>query len=487
MSQGNELHRGPDDSGRRIFIKGLGWVGLGLVSTTLLGGCETILEKIRNRPIRRRLRTGSAVVDNDIAIYRDAVAAMRALPNGDPRSWFAQSAIHGTAGVGFNFCHHGTPHFFSWHRAYLLYFERICQALTGEPKFGLPYWNWNQNPDVHPAFLDPASSLFEGSRVNTSVAGVSNFTDTTLNPIFDDANFFTFGSQIEGTPHNRGHTRIGGIMGGFGSAGDPLFWMHHCMVDYCWAKWNIELENDNTNDPGWNGTSWDHFFDGNGDPASITAGATTLLPLLSYRYECSTIGRFGCSLDLTALSAAEFRKLEARIKKGADVRFDIRLRVPISEARRLIIGRPMELKSQVSADDFAAIVDADAARERVFLSMDYADLPRQNDFFVRAFINLPGADDRTSIDSDHYAGAFSFFGTRMAAGHGQHSHAPSFLINVTETLKKLRRSGRLRNEDPISVQLVALPEGQEFRARGVELNLQGLAFVVSPVTIRQRD
>ena len=22
------------------------------------------------------------------------------------------------------------------------------------------------------------------------------------------------------------------------------------MVDYCWAKWNIELDNDNTNDPG---------------------------------------------------------------------------------------------------------------------------------------------------------------------------------------------------------------------------------------------
>ena len=193
-------HEGLDNSGRRIFIKGLGWVGLGLVSTTLLGGCESILEKIRNRPVRRRLRTGSAAVDNDIAIYREAVAAMKALPNSDPRSWFAQSAIHGTAGVGFNFCHHGTDHFFSWHRAYLLYFERICQALTGEPKFGLPYWNWNRNPDVHSAFLDAGSSLFEGSRVNTSVAGVSNFTDATLNPIFDDTNFFTFGSQIEGTP-----------------------------------------------------------------------------------------------------------------------------------------------------------------------------------------------------------------------------------------------------------------------------------------------
>ena len=66
-------------------------------------------------------------------------------------------------------------------------------------------------------------------------------------------------------------------MGGFGSAGDPLFWMHHCMVDYCWAKWNIELDNDNTNDSGWNSTSWGHFVDGNGNAVNITAGMTTLL------------------------------------------------------------------------------------------------------------------------------------------------------------------------------------------------------------------
>lgn len=483
----NDVFDGLENTGRRVFIKGLGWVGLGLVSATLLGGCESIRESIRNRPIRRRLRIGSAVVDNDIAIYRDAVAAMKALPNSDPRSWFAQAAIHGTAGVGFNLCHHGTQHFFSWHRAYLLYFERICQELTGEPKFGLPYWNWNQNPDLNPAFLDPASTLFDGSRVNTSVAGVSNFTDATLNPIFEDANFFTFGSQIEGTPHNRGHTRIGGTMGGFGSAADPVFWTHHCMVDYCWAKWNIELENDNTNDAGWNGTAWNHFVDGDGNPVNITAGVTTLLPLLSYRYECSTIGKFGCPLDLSALSATEFRQLEARIKKGAEVRYDVKLRVPISGPRRLVIGRPSEVKSDVSTEHFAAIVDADAARERVFLGIDFAQLPQTNDFFVRAFINLPHADRHTPIESEHFAGSFSFFGTQMQAGHGEHSHAPAFLINVTETLKKLSRSGKLRRGEAISVQLVALPEGPRLARTDTDLQLQRLEFIVSPVTIRQRE
>lgn len=483
----NEPWTDLEDPGRRVFISGLGWVGVGLISATLLGGCETLKESIRNRPIRRRLRTGSAAVDNDIAIYRDAVAAMKALPNGDPRSWFAQAAIHGTAGVGFNLCHHGTDHFFSWHRAYLLYFERICQELTGESGFGLPYWNWNQNPDLNPAFLDGSSSLFDGSRVNTSVAGVSNFTDATLNPIFEDGNFFSFGAQIEGTPHNRGHTRIGGTMGGFGSAADPVFWTHHCMVDYCWAKWNLELENDNTNDAGWNGTAWNHFVDGDGNAVNVTAGITTLMPLLSYRYECSTVGKFGCPLDLTALSSAEFRRLEAHVRAGAEVRFEIRKRVPISASKRLVIGRPVELKANVSVEDFSAIVDADASRERVFLSLQYAQLPQTNDFFVRAFINLPQANRDTPIESEHYAGAFSFFGTQMAPGQGQHSHAPSFLVNVTETLKRLKRSGRIRSGEPLSVQLVALPEGKQLARPDTELLLQGLEFVVSPVTIRQRD
>src|SRR6186713_2015476 len=142
----------PGNISRRVFVKGLGLVSFALFMSTC-GGCEQIIDQIKNRPVRRRIRTGSAEVDADIETYRQAVEQMKALPAGNPRSWASQAAIHGTAGVGFNFCQHGTDHFFSWHRAYLVYLERICQELTGNKKFGLPYWNWNQDPDIHPAFL----------------------------------------------------------------------------------------------------------------------------------------------------------------------------------------------------------------------------------------------------------------------------------------------------------------------------------------------
>ena len=141
---------------RRVFVKGLGYVGMGVV-LSLFGGCEKFCAQIKNRPTRRRLRAGSADVDAAIATYKNAVTLMKNLPASDKRSWAYQAGLHGTVAGGFNFCQHGTDHFFSWHRAYLLYFERICQELTGNKDFGLPYWNWNQDPAMHAEFTDPGS------------------------------------------------------------------------------------------------------------------------------------------------------------------------------------------------------------------------------------------------------------------------------------------------------------------------------------------
>jgi tyrosinase len=467
---------------RRSFVKGLGFVSLGVVLAGL-GGCETLCQQIRNRPVRRRLRLGSAEADAAIATYKDAVSLMKALPASDPRSWTAQAALHGTP-AGFNFCQHGTSHFFSWHRAYLLYFERICQELTGNKDFGLPYWNWNQDPQMHPAFTDPASPLLN-PRVNTSVAGFGAFSDSTMDGIFPDGNFFSFGSQIEGTPHNTAHGVVGGEMGSAVSARDPVFWAHHCMVDYCWAKWNLELGNDNTNDPTWMNTSWDHFVNGNGDPVSVTAGATTLMPLLSYRYESSAVGSAAAT---AAWSASELRALEKRVKEGADIRFDIKTRIPIVERARLSMARPFSAETRVSARDFSALIESDSSRERIFASIDYASLPPTNDFFVRVFLNLPTANADTPTDDPHYAGSFAFFGTQAGhAGHeGTHDPKTDFLVNVTDTLQVLKRAGVLRADSPISVQLVVVPIAQELASSQAELDVERIDLIVTPVRIRSR-
>lgn len=467
---------------RRIFIKGLGFVSTSLILSTL-GGCEGLLDSIRNRPVRRRLRTGSAEVDAAIATYKDAVNLMKGLPGSDPRSWDFQAGLHGTVSPDqFNFCQHGTDHFFSWHRAYLVYFERICQELTGDEHFGLPYWNWNQNPQIHPEFTDTASPLFH-PRVNTSVAGNNAFSGSTLDTIFADSNFYTFSSQIEGTPHNTTHVVVGADMVTGGSAQDPVFWAHHGMVDYCWAKWNIDLENDNTNDPAWMDTSWDHFVDGNGDPVSITAGLTTIMPLLSYQYESSAIGS---SPARAARSAAELKSIEKRLREGADVRFDIKKRVRIADRARIGIDRAFSTTTSVSAGDFSALVEADVANDRIFASIDYAKLPSTNDFFVRVFINLPDASTKTSTEDPHYAGSFAFFGTHAEDG-GEHRHKTDFLVNVTDTIQALKRRGELQMDKPISVQLVAVPVTEELMKRDAELVLDRIDLIVSPILVRSGE
>jgi tyrosinase len=469
---------------RRVFVKGLGFVSAALLMGSL-GGCDKLAEAIRNRPTRRRLRTGSAAVDADIATYRDAVAAMKALPASDPRSWAAQAAIHGTVTGGFYFCEHGTDHFFDWHRAYLLYFERICQKLTGNPKFGLPYWNWNQNVDIHPAFLDTASTLFL-SRTRNSMAGASAITTTALDPIFADANFFTFRQQLEGTPHNTVHTFIGQTMGSGGSALDPLFWVHHCMVDYCWYKWNVDLGNDNTNDSAWISHSDTHFVDVDGNPASTTAGLTTIMPLLSYQYESSAIGSHPAVGTITTKSA--FQRIEKRVREGANVRFEIKQRLHLADRLATSIAKPVSVETKLSAADFSRIIESNAASERIFATIQFAQLPATSDFSVRVFVNLPGANRNTPNTDPHYAGSFAFFGTSTVASapaseHAQHRHQPQFLVDLTATVQRLRQRQELKADAPISIQLVPTPFADQFEREDTELMLTNLDVIVTPVVV----
>lgn len=472
----------PSDISRRVFVKGLGFVSLGLVASAMLGGCEQLIKDIQNRPVRRYLRTGSPDVQHTLDIYREAVVRMKALPAADPRSWNAQAALHGTVTGGFNLCQHGTPHFFSWHRAYLLYFERICQELTGEKSFGLPYWNWNRQPAMHPAFLAAGSAL-NHPRSSTTVGTNAAFGDPGMTTILSDTNFFTFSSQLEGTPHNTAHVIVGMDMGTGGSPQDPIFWAHHCMVDYCWAKWNIELHNDNPNDPTWINTKWDYFVDGTGNPVSVIAGITPLMPLLSYRYESSTVGKYATPMDMLKLSAQEAKTIEARIRKGAEVRFDIKRRIPIASNTPLRLDRPVSRPTRVATADLAALLESDARRERVFVNVDYAQLPMANDFFVRVFVNLPEANAHTPTSDIHYAGSYAFFGVHTPSGESHH-HKTDFIVDATETLKRLHRNGLARTDQPLTVQLVAVPVAGAFRQPEMQLMLKNLGFIIAPVHVR---
>lgn len=474
------------NTSRRVFIKGLGFVSASLLLATL-GGCERIAEQIRNRPVRRRLRTGSAEVDADIETYRQAVLAMKGLPNNDARRWLAEATIHGTPS-GFNMCEHNSSHFFDWHRAYLFYFEKICQRLTNNPRFGLPYWNWNQNPAIHPAYLI-ANSTLSSSRTRTTMAGRNSISTGTLDGIFQDTNFLTFQAQLEGTPHNNVHSWIDGTLGQFNSPMDPLFWNHHCMADYCWYKWNGEMGNDNPNDPTWANRQNGQFVDADGNPATISAAVTILMPLLSYRYESSAIGSNPAAAEIT--SAAEFQRLETRLRAGANVRFLVSQRTRLTERAGASVARPLSLRAPLNAANFAGIVESRTARERVFVQIEYAQIPPSTDFEVRVFVNLPNANAATPSEDPHYAGSFAFFGMpapgAAEAPPSVHRHQPRFLVDVTQALQRLRARGELAEGAPLSIQLVPTPFDRAFAAADTPLVLNAVDIITTPVLVSTRQ
>src|SRR5205814_1916359 len=91
-----------------------------------------------------------------------------------------------------------------------------------------------------------------------------------------------------------------------------------------------------------------------------------------------------------------YEKLKRRIEAGANVRFDIKQRISIAERAAVSIARPISREASVTPAEFAAIINSDTAKERIFTSVAFAELPAASDFSVRVFVNLPNADSTTS-------------------------------------------------------------------------------------------
>ncbi len=187
--------------------------------------------------------------DPDLAAMRRAVAAMKALPQSDPRNWIRFADIHR------NFCPHANWYFLPWHRAYILAFERICQELSGKPDFALPYWNWTADRQFPAAFaagdrnsnplFHPRPGVANGLRLTDDMVGPAVMSEIMSSPDFE-----AFGSTrprgqnsaaaswqrrpgaataLEFNPHNGVHQAIGGNMSVVAlSSRDPIFFLHHC-------------------------------------------------------------------------------------------------------------------------------------------------------------------------------------------------------------------------------------------------------------------
>jgi len=250
------------------------------------------------------------------------------------------------------------------------------------------------------------------------------------------------------------------------------------MVDYCWYKWNVELGNDNTNDPAWGNVVDSHYIDANGNPASNTAFVSTLMPFLSYQYESSAIGSFPAK---AALHKKELQIVEERVRKGADIKLQISNRVHLVDRTVVRIAKPVSLRAPQAFN----VLEIDPEREHLFVSVQYAKLPPTSDFAVRVFVNLPEANRNTPINDAHYAGSFAFFGT---PAHGEPAtasmhHQPSFLVSLSAALERLRQGQALRGSE-FSIQLVPVPFKGSFEREDTEIEMTSVDIITTPIIVK---
>ena len=281
-----------------------------------------------------------------LAVYAKAVGLMMALPATDPRSWTFQwyshwvkgaqdasgktSALAGIFGsasspakslaqVMWDGCQaHGDNEdenfFLPWHRLYVMAFENIIRAITGEPNFTLPYWNYldasqRSIPAQFRQANDPTwGALFNPNRNAAVNAGGAIASAADLSPeVLTETTYSSLGADqgfcanLDLGLHGTVHVGVGNSTDGMGfvpwAADDPIFWLHHCNIDRIWASWNA-LGNANPSDAEFTSKPFP-FADPNGNQVVFTAGQVLSLQQAGYGYD-ALVGENGQAVAQTA-------------------------------------------------------------------------------------------------------------------------------------------------------------------------------------------
>jgi len=280
--------------------------GLPYGGTQFVPGSDT-------RPIVPR-KPVSALSATEITELQTAFNKLRALPQGDPRTWYMQADIHALLcdscnGVSMQI--HNSWNFLPWHRAYLYFYERILGSLAMNINtFRIPFWDWENNRSIPLPYLAPTPgglALYDTSRdpamaaggdlppTDGSMARIMNLMGISDFPIFGGTS--TIGGSLEQDPHNVIHDDLGnptnsyedmGVLGY--AARDPIFFAHHCNIDKIWWEWNTNFPPSpsggyaNPSDPAFLGAQWS-FYDEHANVVSITAQDVLNFPAnLRYTY-----------------------------------------------------------------------------------------------------------------------------------------------------------------------------------------------------------
>jgi hypothetical protein len=300
-------------------------------------------------------------------------------------------------------------------------------------------------------------------------------------------------STLEGL-HDTMHVWVGGDMGVSNSPNDPIFWTHHGMVDCVWWEWNARRGNPNPS-----ATDWVDAIEISGSapafetapdlpPAFVTptpspatprtrrttlnraqdfvdaqqkavtgSAATSLasvvMPLFTFHYE--NIGKGGTQQPTPAAGTAlptdtVTDELESHLREGAPIELETIERFPVAEGLEVIPEEPIDLSADVTVGELRPVFSGEREGQ-LLLRASGIQPPDRPDVATLVFVNRPDIFAEPTPDDPGFAG-FVVFPTTF--GKDETLHKP---LNVTRPLRRLDERQELRDEQPVSVQIISLP------------------------------
>jgi hypothetical protein len=422
-----------------------------LVTTTAAVAGATLFDvrELMAGPTFTRLDVGGlSATSPTLVSYAKAIKAMQALPSTNPLSWAYQAAIHGTTLSGshpaWNTCQHGTIYFWSWHRMYLYWFERIIRKMSGDANFALPFWNYEAATErkLPAPFRNSASTLYVSNRGAGWNAGTASLAASAVatSGFMPTVPYYNAQSGCESTPHAAVHVSVGGWMGFVPTAAqDPIFYLHHSNIDRLWNAW-LKQGGGRSNplsDNAWKTTKF-LFFDENGAQKWMT-GCDVLRAQeqLNYVYqnEPPQVKQYCLKLlpwwvfELAVIKQLPLIKLPPG-PDPAPYELDIR-----------------ELRSRLLA------AAKDPATD-VTLELEGVEADRQPNVYWEVYAGLPKGTAPSS-ESAHYVGNIALFGHGIHDEHQHDGFAPaSFSFKLDRALQ-----ATLAASDSGSTTLTFVPRG----------------------------
>ncbi|MGB8132295.1 MAG: tyrosinase family protein [Candidatus Angelobacter sp.] len=425
---------------RRRFI-----VTAGAAASTVLGSSLFNLESVWAAPYIRRNLGGMAATDPVLVSYRKAIKAMKLLPDSNPLSWTYQAAIHGIPGPAlhpsWNTCEHGTPYFWSWHRMYLYWFERIIRKMSGDNSWALPYWDYISASQRHlpTPFQDSSSELFHSARGpgwNTGAASYAAWqVDPTSGNSFTD--YFSGQSGIEGNPHDNVHIYMSGDMGDPSTAAvDPIFYVHHSNIDRLWNLWLAQGggRHNPLSTSSWRNKSYT-FFDENGNPVVMkTCDILRCAEQLNYTYESEP----------------------TQVKEYCLIRIPFPIYYLIWQVLIPWPGPPVELNQQevsvpINIKEFRQRLAplAGSKTETLVLELNNVEAERSPGTVWEVYLGLP-PNTAPNPESPYFVGTVALF----AAGIRAHSHGDFKPAHFTFKINRQIMAALRGNQDQLRVMFV---------------------------------